>query len=60
MTHIIPVLCLIAVIFFLEVKLGKEVNRMDKEFQELKRSIQENRDKILENRENIDNLKKKE
>lgn len=56
MSHIIPVLCLIAVVFFLELKLGKEVQRMDKEFEELKNLIRENRDKILRNREIIDKL----
>lgn len=57
MSHIVPVLCLIAVVFFLEMKLGKEVQRMDKEFQELKNSIKENRNRILANKEKLDKIK---
>lgn len=53
MSHIVPVLCLIAVIFFLEMKLGKEVQRIDKDLRSLKRDIEENRDNISKNSESI-------
>lgn len=53
MSHIVPVLCLIAVIFFLEMKLGKEVQRIDKDLHSLKRDIEENRDNISKNSESI-------
>ena len=53
MSHIVPVLCLIAVVFFLEMKLGKEVQRIDKDLRSLKRDIEENRDNISKNSESI-------
>lgn len=56
MSHIVPVLCLIAVVFFLEMKLGKEVRRIDKELQELKQNIKENKDNIFKNSESIKNI----
>lgn len=58
MSHVVPVLCLIAVIFFLEMKLGKEVIRIDKELQHLIKDINENRNNILKNKESIENLNK--
>lgn len=56
MSHVVPILCLIAVVFFLEMKLGKEMQRIDKELQELKRDIKENRDNISKNTESIKNI----
>ena len=56
MSHVVPVLCLIAVVFFLEIKLGKEMQRIYKELQDLKRDIKENRDNISKNSEFIKNI----
>lgn len=56
MSHVVPVLCLIAVIFFLEMKLGKEVMRINKEIQHLIKDINENKNNILKNKESIENL----
>lgn len=58
MSHVIPVLCLIAVVFFLNMKLGKEVQRINKELQQLILEIKENKDNILKNQESIENIKK--
>ena len=58
MSHVVPVLCLIAVIFFLEMKLGKEVIRINKELQHLIKDIDENKNNILKNKESIENLNK--
>lgn len=58
MSHVVPVLCLIAVIFFLEMKLGKEVIRINKELQHLIKDINENKNNILKNKESIENLNK--
>lgn len=57
MSHVIPVLCLIAVIFYLNMKLGKEVIRIDKELQQLIMEIKENKDNILKNKKSIENIK---
>lgn len=56
MSHIVPILCLIAVIFFLEMKLGKEVQRINKDLNNLKKEINENRDNISKNYESIKNI----
>lgn len=56
MSHIVPVLCLIAVVFFLEMKLGKEVQRINKDLNNLKKEINENRDNISKNYESIKNI----
>ena len=58
MSHVVPVLCLIAVIFFLEMKLGEEVIRINKELQHLIKDINENKNNILKNKESIENLNK--
>lgn len=56
MSHIVPILCLIAVVFFLEMKLGKEVQRINKDLNNLKKEINENRDNISKNYESIKNI----
>ena len=57
MSHVVPVLCLIAVVFYLNMKLGKEVQRIDKELQQLILEIKENKDNILKNKKSIENIK---
>lgn len=56
MSHIVPILCLIVVVFFLEMKLGKEVQRINKDLNNLKKEINENRDNISKNYESIKNI----
>lgn len=56
MIHVVPILCLIATVFFLEIKLGKEIKRIDKELHEFKRDILANKDNISKNTELIKNI----
>ena len=60
MIHIIPILCLLIFIFFLEVRIKKEIIKVSIGFEYLKEAIlknreniQENKEKILENKESI-------
>lgn len=53
MIHVIPILCLIATVFFLEMKLGKEVHRISKEIEDIERKIKINEDNITKNTESI-------
>lgn len=53
MSHVVPVLCLIAVVFFLEMKLGKEIRRVDNQLQELIKEIRENKNDIIKNKDSI-------
>ena len=60
MIHIIPILCLLIFVFFLEVRIKKEIIKVSIGFESLKEvilknreNIQENKEKILENKESI-------
>lgn len=63
MLHILPVLCLIFFVLFLELQLKKEMYEIERQFKELKKlidsnalGIRNNKDKIEENKTNIDKL----
>lgn len=60
MIHIIPILFLLIFVFFLEVRIKKEIIKVSIGFESLKKAIlknreniQENKEKILENKESI-------
>ena len=53
MIHVVPILCLIATVFFLEMKLRKEVHRISKELEDIERKIKINEDNITKNTESI-------
>lgn len=60
MIHIIPILCLLIFVFFLEVRIKKEIIKVSIGFESLKEAIlnnreniQKNKEKILENKESI-------
>lgn len=60
MIHLIPILCLLIFVFFLEVRIKKEIIKVSIGFESLKEAIlknreniQENKEKILENKESI-------
>jgi hypothetical protein len=50
MLHIIPILCLIFFIFFVEIQLKKEITSIEKEFTSLKELILKNKEQIEQNR----------
>lgn len=58
MIHVLPIICLIIFIFFLEIRLKRELTEVGKEFNALKKVIFENREKILENKNIISGLNK--
>ena len=51
MIHVLPIICLIIFIFFLEIRLKRELTEVREEFNALKKAIFENREKIKENKE---------
>lgn len=54
MLHIVPILCLIFFILFVEIQLKRDMNRISEEFKELKRRILNNKNNIDSNRSLID------
>lgn len=46
MLHIVPILCLIFFIWFIEVRLKKEIHRIEQDLKDLKSSIKNNSNKI--------------
>lgn len=56
MTHILPIICLIIFIFFLEIRLKRELTEIGQEFKILKEEILKNREKIKENKEVISKM----
>ena len=58
MIHVLPIICLIIFIFFLEIRLKQELTEVGKEFNALKKVIFENREKILDNKNIISGLNK--
>lgn len=58
MMHVLPIICLIIFIFFLEIRLKRELTEVGEEFKALKKAIFENREKILENKNMISGLNK--
>ena len=56
MTHILPILCLLIFVFFLEIRIKHELMEVDQKFKILKEEILKNREKIKENREVISRM----
>lgn len=54
MLHIVPILCLIFFIWFIEMQLKKEMHNIEREFRELKERILSNKNEIRVNREKIE------
>ena len=48
MIHIVPILCLIIFVFFLEIRIKHELMEVEQEFKILKEEILKNREKINE------------
>ena len=58
MIHVLPIICLLIFVFFLEIRLKRELIEVEEEFKALKKAILENREKILENKNIISGLNK--
>lgn len=54
MLHIIPILCLIFFVVYVEFQLKKEIHNIGQEFRELKERILSNKNEIRINREKIE------
>lgn len=54
MLHIIPILCLIFFVVYVEFQLKKEMHNIEQEFRELKERILSNKNEIRVNREKIE------
>lgn len=53
MTHVVPILCLIFFIGFIELQLKSKIFYIEQEFENLKKNIKNNSNKIDKNREDI-------
>lgn len=53
MIHILPILCLLIFVFFLEIRIKHELMEVEQKFKILKEEILKNREKIKENKEVI-------
>ena len=53
MIHVLPIICLIIFIFFLEIRIRHELMEVEQEFKILKEEILKNREEIKENKEVI-------
>lgn len=56
MIHVLPIICLIIFIFFLEIRIRHELMEVEHEFKILKEEILKNREKIKENKEVISKM----
>ena len=56
MTHVLPMLCLLIFVFFLEIRIRHEFMEVEHEFKILKEEILKNREKIKENKEEISKM----
>ena len=56
MIHILPILCLIIFVFFLEIRIKHELMEVEQEFKILKEEILKNREKISENKKVISKM----
>ena len=56
MTHVLPMLCLLIFVFFLEIRIRRELMEVEHEFKILKEEILKNRKKIKENKEEISKI----
>ena len=57
MTHVLPMLCLLIFVFFLEIRIRHELMEVEQKFKILKEEILKNREKIKENKEEISKIK---
>lgn len=55
--HILPILCLLIFVFFLEIRIKHELMEVEHKFKILKEEILKNREKIKENKEVISKIK---
>lgn len=56
MIHVLPILCLLVFVFFLEIRIKHELMEVGQEFKTLKEEILKNREKIRENKETISKM----
>ena len=56
MMHVLPMLCLLVFVFFLEIRIRHELMEVEQKFKILKEEILKNREKIKENREVISKM----
>ena len=56
MMHVLPMLCLLVFVFFLEIRIKHELMEVGQEFKTLKEEILKNREKIKENKEAISKM----
>lgn len=54
--HVLPILCLLVFVFFLEIRIKHEFMEVGQEFKTLKEEILKNREKIKENKEAISKM----
>lgn len=54
MLHIVPILCLIFFVVYIEFQLKKEMYNIEQEFRELKERILSNKNEIRVNKEKIE------
>lgn len=54
MLHIVPILCLIFFVVYVEFQLKTEMHNIEQEFKELKERILSNKNEIRVNREKIE------
>lgn len=54
MLHIVPVLCLIFFVIYVEFQLKKDMHNIEQEFKELKERILNNKNEIKANRDKIE------
>lgn len=54
MLHIVPILCLIFFILYIEFQLKKEMHNIEQEFKEVKEKILNNKSEINFNKEKIE------
>ncbi len=54
--HVLPMLCLLIFVFFLEIRIKHELMEVEQKFKILKEEILKNREKIKENREVISKM----
>ena len=56
MIHVLPIICLIIFIFFLETRIRHALMEVEQEFKILKEEILKNREKIKENKKVISKI----
>lgn len=54
--HVLPMLCLLVFVFFLEIRIKHELMEVGQEFKTLKEEILKNKEKIKENKEAISKM----